>query len=449
VTPEELRTALGDLTAKYRDAETEKKLVKLLGKGKPFEQRFVLRALHGYKDDKLSKTLAKDIVAATKKTPAKEDAEYNDARDIVLGQLDMLASMGDKSVLPDLQSVVDKCADQAIVAATMDALGVLRGNDADWLKQLETYAANTKLEVRNAALIQLGKTKDPKYAPVLTKALEDADWSTRAAALSGLEAMRSSEGVGAIIARMDKESGLLLTRFAETLFRLTGKPFRTTASAWKSWWEKEGKTFQPITAVELSKLQKDDETRRLKETTKTAQFFGIRIVSHRVIFILDVSGSMNEPTKGDYVGKAGKTRIEVAKEELIKCIDALDPDSLFNIEIFSSDVERWLENGVAQFSKSNKDEAKAYVSKLGANGGTNLYGAMKDAFRDPDVDTIFVLSDGEPSVGDETDQAIIRARVKEWNLHRGIVINTIAVGGSFQILQWLADDTGGLSKKFQ
>ena len=100
-----------------------------------------------------------------------------------------------------------------------------------------------------------------------------------------------------------------------------------------------------------------------------------------MIFILDVSGSMSEPTKGDYVGKAGKTRIEVAKEELIKCIDALDPDSLFNIEIFSSDVERWLENGVAQFSKSNKDEAKAYVGKLGANGGTNLYGAMKDAFR--------------------------------------------------------------------
>jgi hypothetical protein len=240
----------------------------------------------------------------------------------------------------------------------------------------------------------------------------------------------------------------MLVEFGKVLWRLTGQPYFTQALNWKGWWEKNSKDFKPITEAELAKRTTDEEARRLKEVSH-ATFFGIRIKSHRVIFILDVSGSMNEPTKGDYVGKAGKTRIEVAKEELIKCIDALDPDSLFNIEIFSSDVERWLENGVAQFSKSNKDEAKAYVGKLGANGGTNLYGAMKDAFRDPDVDTIFVLSDGEPSVGDETDQAIIRSRVKEWNLHRGIVINTIAVGGSFQILQWLADDTGGMAKKFQ
>ena len=450
VTPEELRDVLADLSAKYRDAEAEKKLVKLLGgKGKPPTLRFALRALRGYKDDKLSKSIAKDVVAATKKAPEPDKAEYHDQRDIVLGQLELLASMGDKGVLPDLQTVIDKCGDETIVAAAMDASGALRGNDADWLKVLETSAASPKLEVRNAALIQLGKTKDAKYAAVLSKALDDANWSTRAAALTGLEAMRTPAAIGAIVARMDKESGLLLSRFAETLFRLTGKPFRTSPSAWKSWWEKEGSSFQPITAVELSKLQAAEETRRLKETTKTAQFFGIRIVSHRVIFIIDISGSMNEPTKGEYVGKAGKTRIEVAKEELIKCIDALDKDSLFNIVIFSSDAEPWLKGGIAAYSKSNKEEAKAYVSKLGANGGTNLYGSLKMAFADPDVDTIFVLSDGEPSVGDETDQAIIRARVKEWNLHRGILINTIQVGGSFQILQWLADDTGGMSKKFQ
>jgi hypothetical protein len=130
VTPEELRTALGDLTAKYRDAETEKKLVKLIGKGKAFEQRFVLRALRGYKGrEALEVDHAKEIVAATKesagqgRTPSTPTCATSCSR-----SSRCLASMADKGVLPDLQTVVDKCADQAIVAAAMDTIGVLRGN---------------------------------------------------------------------------------------------------------------------------------------------------------------------------------------------------------------------------------------------------------------------------------------------------------------------------------
>jgi len=189
--------------------------------------------------------------------------------------------------------------------------------------------------------------------------------------------------------------------------------------------------------------------RRLKQTTKTAKFFGIRIVSHRVIFIIDVSGSMNELLRSEYVGKQGRPRIDVAKEELIHCIDALEPQSLFNVISFSSDVDHWLDGGIAEYTKSNKDEAKKFTGALGAGGGTNIYGAIETAFADPDVDTIFFLSDGEPSVGEVTDQVVIRERVKQWNEHRGIVIHTIAVGGSFQVLEWLALDSGGTHRKFQ
>jgi hypothetical protein len=64
------------------------------------------------------------------------------------------------------------------------------------------------------------------------------------------------------------------------------------------------------------------------------------------------------------------------------------------------------------------------------------------------VDTIFVLSDGEPSVGDVLDPFEIRAHVKRWNKDREIVINSIAVGGSFQILEWIAEDSGGTHVRF-
>jgi hypothetical protein len=298
--------------------------------------------------------------------------------------------------------------------------------------------------VRNAALMQLGKSKDAKYAAVLTKAIEDPDWSTRAAALNGLESMRSGEAVGAIIARMDKESGLMLTRFAETLFRLTGKPFRTTSSAWKAWWEKEGKAFQPITAVELSKLQKDDETRRLKGTRSSSASIGRTGDLHPRRLGLDERADQGRlrrqgrqdahrgrQGRADQVHRRARSRQLVQHRDLLQRRRALARERRGAVQ----QVEQGRGQGLRR--QARRERRHQFVRR------------DEGCLPDPDVDTIFVLSDGEPSVGDETDQAIIRARVKEWNLHRGIVINTIAVGGSFQILQWLADDTGGMAKKFQ
>ena len=455
---ESLRLAMADLVAKHRDDKSTKKLIGMVGKGKPHEQRFVLRALAGVQDEKLAKALSKAVLDAAKKTPSKLDsAEYLTERNVTMSMIDALATMGEKGVLPDFEELIADSqqtksnADQTVIAAVLDATSKLRGKEAAWLEALAKYAKSTKLEVRNAALMQLGAVGDAKHLEVLTAAFEDADWSTRYAALVGLEGLRSKEAVGVIIKRLDKEEGLMLNRCVEALFRLTGKPFRMSAPAWNTWWDKEGAGFTPISTADLAKLQSDEEMRRLKQVDETsAKFFGIRIVSRRVLFIIDVSGSMAWDLHSEQApGDPKQTRMEIAKRELLACIDALEPKSLFNVQIFSSDVDRWLDGGIAAYSKSNKTEAKAFVEKLEPSGGTNIYGALKDAFTDPDVDTIFFLSDGEPSVGEVTDQASIRERVREWNEHRKIVIHSIAVGGSFNILEWLALDSGGTHKKFQ
>ena len=141
--------------------------------------------------------------------------------------------------------------------------------------------------------------------------------------------------------------------------------------------------------------------------------------------------------------------MEVAKSELIKCVGGLDPSAFFNILIFSSGVEKWIDGSLAAANQKNRDEAKAYIEKIGANGGTNLYDAVKLAFEDKDVDTIIIMSDGEPTQGEETDPSVIREHVKAWNEHRGIVINTIQVAGQFQVLDWLAEDSGGTHVKYE
>ena len=437
VTPTRLRMELADLLAGFGDERVNKKLVKLVGRGKEYEQLFALRAAGRLDEKGLDKKILRML---GDREPA-----------IAMAAADMLAQRGvaDEDVLEALEKVIEKSRDDDVVAAGLDAMSRLRSDDPEWRQQLLEYAASEDAEVRNAALLQLGRSKSPDALPVLTGALSHDLWSTRYAALRGLEALRVPEVVPLLIERMPEEQGRMLHEFADALFRLTAQPFRTSTGSWKAWWEREGGDgFQLAKEDQLDDAREAQEERRLKQLTNV-DFFGIRIDSHRVIFIIDVSGSMNEPTRGKYVGETGELRMTVAQRELKKAVDGLDPRALFNIITFSGGIGRWLDSGVSGSTGKSRDEAKEWVDRLGAMGATNLYDAVQAAFEDPDVDTIFVLSDGEPTAGAQTDPYVIREHVADWNEHRGIVIHTISVGLDLPVLEWLAEDSGGKHVKFR
>jgi HEAT repeat protein len=438
VVPMDLRDKLAALVAEWAADPKQKALVpkleKMLGaKSKEGQKCFALRALVKVADEKITKQIVKCLL----------DADSQ----VQIVAADVLALRGDKSAVADLEKALAVANKPEVQGALMVAIGSLRFGEGDWLARLEADAESPTPELRNAALWQLAKLAQKKYLPLFVRGLENADWSTRLAALKGLEIIGNADAISAIIARMEKEEGRMAREFCDALFRLTGQTIPPDAAAWKKWWEEKRTGFKGLGTGDLFKLQQEEETRRLTQASKNT-FYGVRIVSHRAIFIIDVSGSMNEPTRSPYLGKPGEARMEVAKRELIKCIDALDADALFNIVVFSGGVDRWLDEGVAESKDKERTEAKTFVSRLGANGGTNLYGAVETAFGDADVDTIYIMSDGEPSVGDVIDPAEIRARVQQWNEHRKVVIHTIAVGGSFQVLEWLAADSGGTHVKY-
>jgi Mg-chelatase subunit ChlD len=76
----------------------------------------------------------------------------------------------------------------------------------------------------------------------------------------------------------------------------------------------------------------------------------------------------------------------------------------------------------------------------------DLAGADADEkWEEPEIDTIFVLSDGRPSVGLSTDADEILALVKERNEAAGITIHTIGLSGAQDayLLRSLAEQNGG------
>ena len=78
-----------------------------------------------------------------------------------------------------------------------------------------------------------------------------------------------------------------------------------------------------------------------------------------------------------------------------------------------------------------------------SKGPTNVHDALAAAFADQEIDTIFLLTDGRPSVGPIVDPSQLADEVERWNFSRSIRIHTIAIGAKSDFLARLAKDSGG------
>lgn len=427
-TPAVLRSTIADLLSGMKDEKVDKDLMKLVGKGKGPQKAFAIRATKHILDEKFAKKVRKGL----------NDKDV----DVALATIYAVAERKDREAVEDMEKLLKKTKDDSIRQALLSGLSSIYDGENAWVERLVVFAGDENVDLRNAALVEVTRLGRRNMVDLFKERLGHADWSTRLIALKGLEGQRDASLLAPIVEQMKAETGRMAIEFGDALFRLTGESFGKNAAIWERWIKDQKGSITILAESDLEKVVEEADEKRLKQVSD-AEFFGIRIESHRVLFIIDVSGSMNEPVRMRYVDEPGESRMDVAKRELAKAIKALDDNALFNIAPFSGGVESWSDGGIATSKKATREDALEYVGRLGAGGGTNLYGSLEFAFKDLDIDTIFVLSDGEPSVGDITDPQLIREAVQKMNSTRNVIINSIAIGSSLEILQWLAEDSGG------
>ena len=270
-----------------------------------------------------------------------------------------------------------------------------------------------------------------------------------------LEDFRSLEAVPALIGTLErfrdhpeevqsgKQSGLLLHRAHELLVSMTGAVIPATQpEKWRELWERDKDK------IEVAKKREPQGD----IATAAAGFCGIPVQGSRVIFILDLSRSMTfkmnksagTPGTGTGTGKRGaveetiSTRLAFAQRELYRAMDSIAPNASFTMISFNGDEKAvvWSKDMVPANDK-NRERFRKHVSKLEADGGTNLWSALEVALKikslvygdryTTNVDEIFILSDGAPSVGDVLDPIEILRLVKESNRFAGMRINTIYI----------------------
>ena len=310
----------------------------------------------------------------------------------------------------------------------------LLAKDPSWIQDLASLASASDLESRMLGLALLLEMKSPVAITSAQKALRHRAWELRSLSYRYLAANRDVTSIPLLIGRYGAEDGRLKQELETALFVHTGQRC-WTRSDWSRWWRKHKEGFA---------LPHPDTVKGGGTTSggQTVSYYDIPLVSSRIAFVVDHSGSM-----GAKVGTDQKrTRLDVAKEQLTQVVAALPKTHKVNLILFESAVTAvWKE--IRSLSKGNRRELLKDIQEVKQRGGTNLYDGLEFAFDDPQIDTIYLLTDGQPSGGRFTDIGEIVEQVRLMNRTRQIVIHCISIGQASSLLKDIAELTGGTYKE--
>jgi Ca-activated chloride channel family protein len=162
-----------------------------------------------------------------------------------------------------------------------------------------------------------------------------------------------------------------------------------------------------------------------------------RVIDKDLVFVIDVSGSMEDDGK-----------IESAKSALSYLLGSLESGDRFGLITFSTDVEAF-QDRLTSAGPAEISQAKDHVKTLTAAGGTNLHDALLRAleFDRDEARPFYVvfLTDGLPTVGETSEESILEHVEPELRDARMFVFG-VGYDVNTRFLDRLADASRGVSE---
>jgi hypothetical protein len=213
-----------------------------------------------------------------------------------------------------------------------------------------------------------------------------------------------------------ENEGLNAVQTEEYLALVTGTR-QSSASDWKKWWDenKEKLEIKKVTVEEMTK-----KLLEVKPSGEVKEYYGISLLAKRIIFIVDVSGSML--FKNDK-----ETRLDVAKRELTYAILNLPEKTHIEIIDFAGIASLWF-GELKVLTKAIKVVIEKRIKGIAAKGGTNTHDSFEKAFGlNENLEAIYFLSDGAPSLGSIIDSDELLDQIYRWNRFRKVQIHSIGL----------------------
>ncbi len=318
------------------------------------------------------------------------------------------------------------------------ALGNISGKAA--LQTLGKMARTSRsLDARVLAIYALQDIHLPETIELLLPLLKEKDpqIAIRVAETLGKKPHRDAvTGLLEALPRADRVPGELSMTIRRSLYRLTNHNFRSHED-WEKWWRTVKATWKPPTEIEV--LGRTAGV-KIKPPGEFPTFFGVEIYSLKVVFVIDISGSMLKAAKEE-----DEPPIDLVKTELQKVIRSLRPQARFSIVAFN-DRMRSFNDKLLPASPKTKINAVNFVGSLRPDGWTWTQEALDRAFSFKDANTIVLLSDGSPAKKEEG--LLPTEPIIEWlqkaNRFRQVTIHTIGFpGANVPFMQEIADTCKG------
>lgn len=350
-----------------------------------------------------------------------------------------LGALGEESAAPALIGALEHEESELVIPALADALRAI------FAKYVPKRAADPKDAKADAAKPPTAPSSTRLAVRAAMGALGRSTWRADMALLRLLDDFRDKAAVPVLIGMLErfrdnpdqvqsgKLSGLVLHRVHELLVSMTGAVFPATQpDKWRTLWEQEKDKLE----VAVAHAPPADGH------TVASGFCGIPVQGTRVLFILDLSRSMTFAMADKRTTAGGNspsaTRIDFARRELNAAIDQVSEHGSLNLITFDGNTKAKIWNkGMLPATEKNREKLKKYVAELEPDGGTNLWSALEEAMKfkslvygdryETNVDEIFLLSDGAPSVGEVLDPNEMLRLVRESNRFAKMRINTVFI----------------------
>ena len=417
------------------------------------EMKVLVKIMLKAREDKGRALIAQALVDAGKNQPAIAGAAFGQLLEDKNAGIRLIALRGIEATAHEASlPMIVELLDHETLLIRSDAVRALSTFDSvptTYAKRIADMSADPDPVVRLSATMALKTLPEDIAIEALGPRLEDPAWAVRDVAVETLAAMRNLPATRLLAEHMTRAKGLVKVETYTYLKNLTGQDFGPTANAWSKWFDDRPAGFQLPSPEEAQQMLADLAASQSQHESEygEVEYHGIAVRPGGVIFILDISGSMGFNYTPD-----AQLFHDYFTKELMATINRLHGEHHFNIVVFNDGARRW-KNSLIQANDATKAEALAYVKKQKPWNGTNLAHALEVAFQEKEVQQIYIMTDGDPTVGTRSKSAIID-RVVELNRSRRIRIHTIVAGdvdGDF--LNELAILNGGTSvdlrKNFQ
>lgn len=301
-----------------------------------------------------------------------------------------------------------------------------------------------------AAAESLGPRADDTTVKWVVEQMQHGNVDVRVRAVAAMAKLARPAAIEQLIVCLDQEQGVVHEALLDALTVLTGVDPGDSAASWRAWLAAEGGPFvrgeRPLGKGDAGMRKRSDTSGR----TVVSSYFGIPQTGDSILYVFDNSLSMKAKLraakgKGPTTGGGPTTRWDLCRVELKAALRGLRPQQRFNLVSFANKA-RCFEGGVIPADPKNVARAIAWIDGLKLEFETNVFDALElafllagrgvdDRYYTPEVDTLFFLSDGAPTIPNRAKRGIgqddcdrILASVRRWNAMDRVTIHAVGIG---------------------